>query len=124
MTVQRYILAATLLFCPVSAVLAASPASENSLDGEWRAELKNGKIGEFVFKFDCQDGKLTGELVRGSEGSEPISQGTCSGEEFEFQVSAGDDVWLWSGSIIADGKMRCHRQKQGRNMRQTVMAVR
>ena len=113
-----------LVFSTPNLLGAASPAAGDTLDGEWRLDFGKGKIDQFVFTFNCEGGKLTGEVQRGNEGSEPIREGTCSEDKFEFQVSAGSDVWIWSGNLIPSGRLRCHRQKQGKEMRQTFMAVR
>lgn len=113
-----------LFFSFAGYLAAAPPEGDTSLDGEWRADFGKGKIDQFVFKFDCEDGKLSGEVQRGRAGKEPIREGTCSEETFEFQVSAGKDVWIWSGSLQGDGRLRCQRRKQGRELRQTFMAVR
>lgn len=107
----------TALLC--STVPAATP-----VDGQWRAEIPRGKIGEFVFDLQCEDGELRGEVKRGNKGQEPIAEGSCTAESVEFQVHAGKDVWLWTGTLTDDGRLRCVRQKQGKEMRQTVMAER
>jgi len=77
MPLLRRILPLVVLFSLSGYVKAAPPAPGDALDGEWRAEFGKGKIDEFVFDFDCEGGKLSGEVQRGSEGSEPIREGTC-----------------------------------------------
>lgn len=113
------LLVAFLLAAAAPSLPAASP-----IDGVWRVEIPQGKIDEFVFDFQCVDGTLTGEVQRGDKGTEEISSGKCSPESFEFQVNAGKDVWLWSGTAVNEDRFRCRRKKQGKKHWQSLMANR
>ena len=92
-----------MLFCATLALVGANCCSATDINGKWNGKMQgpNGEM-ELVFVFKVTGEVLTG-TVEGPMGEMALTNCKMNGNEFSFDVDAGDMTIGHKCKILADG---------------------
>lgn len=97
----------TLCAIALGLLVLAAPASAQSVDGTWTAEIQGGRGPQTVtLKLKAEGDKLTGTVLGGRGGEVTINDGTIAGSALKFKTTqqgrGGEVTFNWSGTLKGD----------------------